>query len=189
MLQIALTIPIILFLILGRATQSGWQLQVALLLVPPLIAILLLLVGEVAVFRDVGPILSVKDLGALAASFFLLMLPESIYPSGTCIAALALLAWVVLQRVWGLRLDHQNRRIALGSAVGAAIGLSYAIVILVAYTSPQFVEFMQTRDRPPPLVLPMSLLTGAIAGALIAILGVKCFRPKPLDGAVESVST
>ena len=61
------------------------------------------------------------------------------------------------------------RRILMASAMGAAIGLSFAILKLLANTSPQFVEFMQHRLR-PALVLPMSLLTGAIDGVLIAYL-------------------
>jgi hypothetical protein len=170
MLQIALAIPIVLFLILGRATRSGWRLEVSLLFMSPLIATLLLLAGEAAVFRDVGPIVSVRDLGALVASFCLFILPEGIYPSGACIAALVLLAWFALEKFWSLRPDSQMRRILMASAMGAAIGLLFAILILLAYTSPQFVEFMQHRDRPPPLVLPMSLLTGAIDGVLVAYL-------------------
>jgi hypothetical protein len=189
MLQIALVIPLVLFLVLGRATRSGWRLQLALIFLPPLIAILLMLVGEVVVFDHVGPILSLGDLGALVASFFLLMLPESIYPSGTCVAALTLLGWVVLDKAWGLPFAQPSKRIFFGAFLGAAVGLSFAILILAAYGNAQFIEFMQSRDRPPPLVLPMSLLMGGIDGALIAVFAVKDFCPKNLDGVAEGAAT
>jgi hypothetical protein len=189
MLQVALIIPLVLFLVLGRATRSSWRLQLALVFLPPLIAMLLLLAGEVVVFDHVGPILSVGDLGALVASFFLLMLPESIYPCGTCVAALAMIGWAIFGRAWSLPSPHPNKRILLGLSLGAAVGLLFAILMFAAYASPQFLEFMQSRDRPPPLVLPMSFLTGAIDGGLIAMFSSNGFRPKPFDRVAQTVPT
>ena len=189
MLQVALIIPLVLFLVLGRATRSSWRLQLALIFLPPLVAILLLLVGEVLVFDHVGPILSVGDLGALVASFFPLMLPESIYPSGTCVAALALLGWVMFGSTWGLPSQRPGKRILFGLCFGAAVGLLFAILLFAAYASPRFVEFMQSRDRPPPLLLPMSLLTGAIDGGLIAMFSGNGSRLKPLDGVAQTAPT
>lgn len=185
MLQIALTIPIILFLVLGRVTRAGWRLQVALLLVSPIVATLLLTAGEIA-FGDVGPIPSIRDLALLVTMSCLLLLPESIYPSGACIAALTLFAWLALERIRSLRVVDQNRRmIIVISALGAAIGLSFAALILLAYRSPQFVEFMQERDRPPPLVLPMSFLTGAIDGSFIAYLVAQRAESRRADVSIS----
>jgi hypothetical protein len=168
MLTIALTVPIILFLVLGRATRSGWRLEALLLFVSPLIAALLSLAGDAAIFGDVGPLSSIRDFVAFMAAACLFILPEGIYPSGACIAALILLGWFVLEKVWSLVTETQMRRILIGSAMGVAIGLSFAVLILLAYMSPRFVEFMEHRDRPPPLLVPMSILTGAIDGFLIA---------------------
>ena len=60
MLTIALTIPLVLFLVLGRITRTGWRLELALLVLSPVIATLLLTVGA-GLFTDVGPIPSARD--------------------------------------------------------------------------------------------------------------------------------
>lgn len=168
MLTIALTVPIILFLVLGRVTRSGWRLEAVLLFVSPQIAALLSLAGDAAVFGDIGRLPSIRDLVAFVAGACLFILPDGIYPSGACIATLTLFGWLLSEKILRLRPADRSRWILIGSTLGGAIGLSFAILIFTAYRNPQFVEFMQHRDRPPPLLLPMSLLTGAIDGVLIA---------------------
>jgi len=152
---------------LGRITRTSWRLELALLLLSPVIATLLLTVCA-GLFTDVGPIPSARDWISFIAfsSFFLLI--EGIYPSGACVAALILLAWFVFEKLSRSRPQGRMLWLLAASAMGSAIGLSFAVVVLLAYRSPHFVEFMQNRDRAPALVLPLSILSGAIDGFLVA---------------------
>jgi hypothetical protein len=88
------------------------------------------------------------------------------------------------------------RGFASGVLVGGAVGTSFAALILllsaVAHQNPGFADFVSggTRDRLDlSTELLLSICTGAVDGILIATLGEKCFRPKHLDGAVESATT
>jgi hypothetical protein len=62
----------------------------------------------------------------------------------------------------------------------------------LSHQNPEFADFVSggTRDGLDlSTELLLSIFTGAVDGALIAIVGVKCFRPKHLDGALESATT
>ena len=180
MLTIALTIPLVLFLVLGRITRTGWRLELALLVLSPVIATLLLTVGA-ALFTDVGPIPSARDWVSFIAFSSSFVLVEGIYPIGACIAALILLAWFVFEKPSRFRPQGRMLWLLAASATGSVIGLSFAAGVLLAYRSPQFVEFMQHRDRPPVLVLPLSILSGAIDGVLVAY-----FLPRHSSGNAEA---
>lgn len=182
MLTIALTIPLVLFLVLGRITRTSWRLELALLVLSPVFATLILTTGA-GLFTNVGPIPSVKDWISFIAFSSSVLLIEGIYPSGACIAALILFAWFVFEKPSRFRPQGRMLWLLAASAIGSAIGLSFAGVVLLAYRNPQFVEFMQHRDRPPVLVLPLSILSGAIDGALVAY-----FLPRHGSGNAEALA-
>lgn len=108
---------------------------------------------------------------------------------------------VVLYSRYGNSLDSRfspssGRRLATGVLIGTAVGGSLAALILllasIAHQSPELIDFVSggTRDRlDPSTEILLSVCTGAVDGALIAILGVKGSRPKYLDGAVVRATT
>jgi hypothetical protein len=91
---------------------------------------------------------------------------------------------------------RSGRRLITGALIGGAVGGLFAALILLsaslANQNPEFIDFISggTRDRLDlSTELLLSICTGAFDGALTTILGVKCFRPQHLDGAVESATT
>ena len=110
-------------------------------------------------------------------------------------------ALVVLYSRYGNSLDSRfspmsGRRLATGVLIGSAVGGLLAALILLlaslAHQSPELIDFVSggTRDRlDPSTEILLSVCTGAVDGALIAILGVKGSRPKYLDGAVVRATT
>jgi hypothetical protein len=193
MLEVILVIPFVLFVFLVRVTQYSWKLFFVLLLVGPFIATAVLIAGGVA-FTDIGGLPpSFLDWVSFILTLYLLILPMAvIYPRSACVAILALLGWAVYERSLRSRAEDRAWRILIATGIGTTAGALFALLIFLAYQNSAFVEFVSAGDITsrglPPLAVPMGILTGAVDGALIAILGAKGFRPKHLRGAVESAA-
>ena len=193
MLEVMLVIPFVLFAFLVRATRYSWRLFFLLLVVGPFIATALLIAG-VIVFTNIGGLPpSFRDWISFILTMYLLILPMAvIYPRSACVAILALLASSAYELSSWSRTEDGVRRILVGAGFGAAGGVLFALLTLLAYQSSTFVDFVSAGDITsrglPPLAVPTSIITGAVDGALIAMAGVKGSRPKHLDGAVESAT-
>jgi hypothetical protein len=107
---------------------------------------------------------------------------------------------VILYARYGSSLErrpHSGLRVfTSGVLVGGAVGALFAARILflsaVAHQNPGFADFVSggTCDRLDlSSELLLSICTGAVDGALIAILGRKGFRPRALDHAVARATT
>jgi hypothetical protein len=108
---------------------------------------------------------------------------------------------LVLYGLYESSLDSRSflssgQRLATGVLIGGVLGGLFAAIILLlaslGHQNPEFIEFISggTRDRiDHSTEFLLSVGTGAVDGALIAILGAKVFRPKHFDRAAESATT
>jgi hypothetical protein len=122
------------------------------------------------------------------------------YVLGLHSAVLATALLVLCSRYEG-SLDSRSspgsgRRLATGVLIGGAVGGLFAALMLLlaslAHQNPKFIDFISggTRDRLDlSTEVLLSVCTGLVDGALIAILGAKVFRPKHFDSAAESATT
>jgi hypothetical protein len=109
-------------------------------------------------------------------------------------------ALVLLYSRYGSSPDFQSRivgrRVATGALVGSTVGGLFATLILLlawlTHQNPEFADFISggTRDGLDlSTEVLLSVCTGAVDGALIAIVGPKVFGPKHFDRAAESAMT
>jgi hypothetical protein len=110
-------------------------------------------------------------------------------------------ALLVLYGLYQSSLDSRSfptsgRRHAMGVLIGGAVGGLFAALILLlaslGHQNPEFIDFISggTRDRLDlSTEVLLSVCTGLVDGALIAILRAKVFRPKHFDIAAESATT
>jgi len=155
----------------------------------------------VIVVNRVRPVLAlalflVGPFMALAFTFYIFDVWQVLYPHGAFLGILVLLIYLRVERFYQLQFFLAGRRLASGVLVGVAVGGLFAalvlLLVLLTQQNKEFVGFitggtLERLDLSTELLT--SVCTGAADGALVAILGVKVFRPKHLDGAVESVST
>lgn len=94
------------------------------------------------------------------------------------------------------RLHSGVPRFASGVLIGGTVGALFAALVLLVYAvaqqNPGFADFVSggTRYRlDPSNELLLSICTGAVDGALMALFGAKAFRPKHLDGVAQTVPT
>jgi hypothetical protein len=190
--------PALLFVIVIVVNRVRPVLALALFLVGPFIAMLMLFFGATLTAQLVGeiPVLHLRDLLALAFTFYIFDVWQVLYPHGAFLGILVLLIYLRVERFYQLQFFLAGRRLASGVLVGVAVGGLFAalvlLLVLLTQQNKEFVGFitggtLERLDLSTELLT--SVCTGAADGALVAILGVKVFRPKHLDGAVESVST
>ncbi len=182
MLQATLVIPFVLLGFLIRAARYPWRLFPLLLIVGPFVASALLIAGGV-LFTDVGESQSsFHDWISLILTAYLFVLPMAIiYPRSACVAILALLGWVIYERSLWLPSRDRAWRIFIGVALGTAAGTSIAVLILLAYQNSAFAAFVSAGDITnrglPPLAVPMSIITGVVDGALVALVNENARTP------------
>jgi hypothetical protein len=173
MLRATLLIPFLLLASLIRVQRYPWKVLLLLLIVGPFIASGLLIAGGVA-FTDVGASpSSLRDWISFILTAYLFVLPMAvIYPRSACVAILALVGWVICERLW-LRSRDRTWRIFVGVALGTAAGTLFSLVIFLAYQNSAFVDFVSAGDVTsrglPPFAVPMSIITGVVDGALVAL--------------------
>jgi hypothetical protein len=189
-----LLIPFVLFAFLVLAMRYSWKLIFLLLLVGPFLATALLIAGAVA-FTDIGGLPpSFRDWVSFILTMYLFIFPMAIiYSMSACIAILALFGWTAYERSSLSRTEDRARQIFTATGLGTAAGALFALLIFLAYRNSAFVDFVAAGDITsrglPPLAVPMSILTGAVDGALIAIFGVKSPRRDQIDGAIAGATT
>jgi hypothetical protein len=137
---------------------------------------------------------SFRDWVSFILTAYLFILPMAIiYPRSVCVAILVLLGCTVYERSMWSRAADRARRVLIGPVLGNVAGSIFALLTFLAYQNSAFVDFVSAGDITsrglPPLAVTMSIITGAVDGALVAIAGVKGFRPKHLERAVESTTT
>jgi hypothetical protein len=113
------------------------------------------------------------------------------YVVGLHSAVLATILVIIYVR-YGSSLDSRSfpnsaRRLATGVLIGGAVGGLFAALILLlaslAHQNPEFIDFISggTSDRLDlSTEVLLSVCTGAVDGALVAILGAKVFRPNSI---------
>ena len=189
----AWVILIILLLATVFVLRVRWRAALLLFFFGPFVGTLLTLLAQMVV--QLGAVHRPRFLWLLIGVYAL----DFPYVLGLHSAVLATAA-VLLYIRYGSNLNRQfyirGQRTVAGALVGGAVGGLFAMLILLlawlTHQNPEFADFISggTRDGLDlSTELLLSVCTGAVDGALIAILGEKCFRPKRLDEAVTTATT
>jgi len=175
-----------------------WTFALLLFFVGPFIGTLIDFFVSLLALRVAGElgVMHLRDLLSFAFTVYLFAFPQALCPNGAFVGVLVLLTYVWLERFFNPPVLAAGRRLAMGVLIGSAVGGLFAslivVLVLLVQQNTQFVEFvsggvLDRLDFSEDLLI--SVCTGAVDGALIAILRAKFFRPKHLEAAVESATT
>jgi len=180
MSHIIMTLPIAAFLVLALVTRLPGRLWIVLLFGSPFVAASLTIAVGTA-FSDLGtPPASPGEWLSYVLFAYLFILPEALYPNTVLLAALVLLAWTVSESFMGPYVARLSRRVGTLTILGLFVSVIFCVAVVFWYhtavASLGNHNSFAYRDRPPPFTVPMSLVTGALDGAFIALYGRKGTR-------------
>jgi hypothetical protein len=173
MLRFYSVLPLAAFAVTIVATKQPWRVGAVLILGAPFLAASLTIIVGTLLASDIGPVGSARDWISYILTAFVFTFPDAVYPRSTWTGILSLLAWETCKRFTSLTSMSRIHRILCGAGSGLMVGALVALCVFSLYQTP-LADLANTsgfmnRFRPPPLFLPMALLTGTIDGLTLAL--------------------
>jgi hypothetical protein len=161
MLRFYSVLPLAAFAVTIVATKQPWRVGAVLILGAPFLAASLTIIVGTLLASDIGPVGSARDWISYILTAFVFTFPDAVYPRST---------WTGILSLTSMSRIH---RILCGAGSGLMVGALVALCVFSLYQTP-LADLANTsgftnRFRPPPLFLPMALLTGTIDGLTLAL--------------------
>ena len=162
MTLIVLVIIVAMFIGTVRAFRFSWPLALALLFLIPFIAINIVFICGLAREFFIGEFnnLSIRGMFSLTLMFYLFTFPYSLYPGGLCLALIGVMSRSGFRRLREVGSFRYNEYVLMATVCGGIVGVVFALFMSLISVGHSF-----------SFALPITILTGAIDGLVIALFG------------------